>query len=117
MRTGVICKIVQEKNYAKIKAKSGEEVHFHEHCLWGIKFSELRIGQEVEFEMQPARKGFLGFNVRRYIHEGSIPAGELCRTSKKGGSIEKDKIVNLAVFSNENIIQEDDFNCHYCAND
>ncbi len=64
MQIGKISKLFQDKEYGKIKTNGGEEAHFHKLCLWNIQFSDLTEGQEVEFEIQPANKGFLAFHIR-----------------------------------------------------
>jgi len=64
MQIGRISKLFQEKEYGKIRTNSGEEAHFHKLCLWDIQFVDLTEGQEVEFEIQPAYKGFLAFHIR-----------------------------------------------------
>ena len=67
MHIGNIVKLFRDKEYGVIRTKDGEDVHFHNHCLWDVQFNELMDGQEVEFEMQPTRKGFLGFQIRPHI--------------------------------------------------
>jgi len=64
MLTGNITRILYDKEYGLITSVSGEEAHFHQQCLWNTKFSDLREGQEVEFEIQQSRKGFLAFQIR-----------------------------------------------------
>lgn len=64
MQKGNITKLVHDKEYGLIRAETGEEVHFHKHCLWNVQFNELREGQEIEFEFQPTYKGYLGFQIR-----------------------------------------------------
>ena len=67
MQTGTITRLIHDKEYGCIRTRGGEEAHFHKSCLWDIQFSDLAEGQEVEFEIQPAYKGFLAFQIRRYI--------------------------------------------------
>jgi cold shock CspA family protein len=64
MYRGNITRLFHDKEYGSIKAKSGEDVHFHKYCLWNVQFDELFDGQEVEFEMQATHKGFIGFQIR-----------------------------------------------------
>ena len=67
MHAGTISKIFQDKGYGCIKTESGEDIHFHKHCLWDIQFTDLKENQEVEFEIQPSHKGSLAFHIRPYI--------------------------------------------------
>ncbi|MBP6343723.1 MAG: cold shock domain-containing protein [Candidatus Omnitrophica bacterium] len=64
MQTGNITRLFYDKEYGSITSNSGEEAHFHNHCLWDIQFADLREGQEVEFEIQQSHKGFLAFQIR-----------------------------------------------------
>lgn len=67
MKLGNIKKLFRENQYGSIETSSGEELHFHKHCLWDIQFNQLFEGQEVEFEVQPSYKGFLAFDIRPYV--------------------------------------------------
>jgi len=67
MQAGTISKLVRDKEYGTIKTKSGEDIHFHKHCLWDMQFADLMENQEVEFEIQSSHKGFLAFHIRPYI--------------------------------------------------
>lgn len=67
MYIGNIAEIFQDKKYGLIRTEDGKEVHFHDQCLWGVQFQELTKGQKVEFEMQSTNKGYLGFQIRRYV--------------------------------------------------
>ena len=67
MHIGSITKLFQEKKHGLIRAENGEEIHFHEHCLWDTKFADLNEGEKVEFELQITRTGFLGFHIRHYV--------------------------------------------------
>jgi len=64
MQTGHIVHLFRDKAYGRIRTQDGEEVHFHEHCTWGVKFDELREGQKVEFQTQLTLRGMLGSEVR-----------------------------------------------------
>lgn len=64
MDIGIISQLFQEKEYGKIKINTGEAAHFNKHCLWDTQFKDLAEGQEVEFEIQKASKGFLAFHIR-----------------------------------------------------
>ncbi len=75
MQVGTISKLFHDKEYGKINADIGEELHFHKDCLWEIPFAELMEGQEVEFEIQSSYKGRLAFHIRPYIkkdHQNDI---------------------------------------------
>jgi len=67
MHTGTISKLFHDRGYGKIRANSGEDAHFHKHCLWDMQFADLKENQEVEFEIQSSHKGFLAFHIRPYI--------------------------------------------------
>ena len=67
MFVGHITKLCHDKKHGLIRANDGEEIHFHQQCLWDIHFDELTDGQEVEFEIQSSRKGFLGFHIRPHF--------------------------------------------------
>ena len=67
MQEGTISKLFRDKEYGCIRTKSGEDVHFHKHCLWDMQFADLQENQEVEFEIQSSHKGFLAFHIRPYI--------------------------------------------------
>ena len=63
MQTGVILELFPLGEYGKIGIGK-EEAHFHGQCLWGVRFSELFKGQDVEFEIQPTHNGYLAFHIR-----------------------------------------------------
>ena len=67
MHVGNISKLFHETEHGSIRTKEGEEAHFHKHCLWATQFGELKEGQEVEFEIQPSRKGQLAFQIRPHV--------------------------------------------------
>ena len=64
MQTSVILELSTLGEYGKIEIGQGEEAHFHGQCRWGVKFSELVKGQDVEFEVQPTYNGYLAFHIR-----------------------------------------------------
>ena len=64
MRRGNITKLFPDKQYGKIKIKNGKEAHFNKNCLWDVRFDELDVGQEMEFEVQPTHNGLLAFEIR-----------------------------------------------------
>jgi cold shock CspA family protein len=69
MHIGNVTKLFHDKEYGCIRTKSGEDTHFHKHCLWDIQFEDLKEGQEVEFEIQLSYKGFLAFHIRPYVKD------------------------------------------------
>lgn len=69
MQKGNISKLYVDKQYGFILTHDGVEALFHHECLWNTAFSDLAEGQEVEFEIQPAHKGFLAFHIR-LVSEG-----------------------------------------------
>lgn len=64
MHEGTISKLYHDDEYGKIMTTDGLEVHFHKACLWNIRFVDLSEGQHVEFEMEPAHKGYRAFHIR-----------------------------------------------------
>lgn len=66
MHKGNIIKLFHDKEYGAIMTTSGDEALFHKECLWDTQFTDLSEGQEVEFELQTAHKGFLAFHIRPF---------------------------------------------------
>ncbi len=66
MHKGNIIKLFHEKEYGAIMTTGGDEALFHKECLWDTEFADLCEGQEVEFELQTAHKGFLAFHIRPF---------------------------------------------------
>ena len=69
MHVGTISKLFRESEYGKIMTSTGVEVHFHKACLWNTRFADLSEGDHVEFEMEPAHKGYRAFHIRRETAE------------------------------------------------
>ncbi len=69
MQTGVILELSPSGEYGKIGIGKGEAAHFHGQCLWGVKFSDLVKGQDVEFEIQPTYNGYLAFHIRPCLNK------------------------------------------------
>lgn len=65
MHVGTISKLFPDDQYGKIKTSAGVEVHFHRGCLWNTRFADLMEGQRVEFEIEPAHKGYRAFHIRQ----------------------------------------------------
>ncbi len=53
-----------EKGYGFITAEDGEELFVHHTNIDGTGFKSLAVGQAVEFEVGPGRKGQDARNVR-----------------------------------------------------
>lgn len=83
MQIGKITKLCHDQKYGSIRAKTGEEVHFHQHCLWDVVFDELVDGQEVEFEVELSHQGRLGFHIRPSVKN------KLLEERSKWGKVKK----------------------------
>jgi cold shock protein len=64
--TGTIKRIVREKGFGFITPHDGsEDVFFHRSKLAPrVEFTDLREGEEVEFQTRPGEKGPQAFNVK-----------------------------------------------------
>ena len=64
--TGTIKRIVREKGFGFITPHDGsEDVFFHRSRLAPrVEFTELREGEEVEFQTRPGEKGPQAFDVK-----------------------------------------------------
>ncbi len=69
METGRISKLFQEKRYGKILMQDGVEAHFHEQCLWNVRFDDLTEGQEIDFRVQRTHNGMLASELCRHLAE------------------------------------------------
>lgn len=67
MPQGTIRKIVGDRGFGFIGTDSGPEYFFHMSSVEGVRFDELREGQQVEFtiEKDPRGRGDRAVNVRR----------------------------------------------------
>ncbi len=64
--TGVIKKLVTDKNFGFITPEGGaKDVFFHQKSLAGVEFVDLREGDTVSFEMEESPKGPDAVNVQR----------------------------------------------------
>jgi cold shock protein len=54
---GIIKRLVKDKGFGFIADSKGTEFFFHQSALKNIKFDELEVGQEVEFEDVDSTKG------------------------------------------------------------
>ncbi len=64
--TGTIKRIVRDKGFGFITPHDGsEDVFFHRSKLAPrLEFTDLREGEEVEFQTRPGEKGPQAFNVK-----------------------------------------------------
>ena len=64
--TGTVKRIVREKGFGFITPDDGtEDVFFHRSKLAPrVEFTDLREGEEVEFQTRPGEKGPQDFNVK-----------------------------------------------------
>ncbi len=51
MPKGTLGQLVKDGSFGFIRTEQGEHLFFHGDSLQGVKFSSLRTGQEVEFEV------------------------------------------------------------------
>ncbi len=56
MPKGTIRQII-DRGFGFIKTDDGKDLFFHRNEVEGVEFSNLRIGQAVEFEMGQDKKG------------------------------------------------------------
>ena len=56
MPKGTIRQVI-DRGYGFIKTEEGKDLFFHRNQIEGVEFSNLRAGQEVEFEMGHDKKG------------------------------------------------------------
>lgn len=64
MHTGKIKKLVGERGFGFISDNDGREVFFHQNNIVDSKFSDLKEGQDVEFDVEASEKGPRAVNVR-----------------------------------------------------
>ena len=62
--TGTIKRLVSDKGFGFIAAGDGNEYFFHNSACSGVRFDELREGQNVTFEKGQGPKGPRAENVR-----------------------------------------------------
>ncbi len=65
MATGTIARVT-DRGFGFIKVQGQDDVFFHSSALQDTSFDNLRVGQEVEFEIEkdPRGKGDRAANVR-----------------------------------------------------
>jgi CspA family cold shock protein len=61
---GTIKRLVSDKGFGFIAASDGTEYFFHNSACSGVRFAELREGQNVTFEKGQGPKGPRAENVR-----------------------------------------------------
>ena len=63
-QNGTIKRLVSDKGFGFIAASDGTEYFFHNSACSGVRFAELREGQNVTFEKGQGPKGPRAENVR-----------------------------------------------------
>ena len=61
---GTLKRLVATKGFGFVQAPDGSEYFFHESACAGVRFDDLREGQEVSFETGQGPKGPRAENVR-----------------------------------------------------
>jgi cold shock CspA family protein len=56
MPKGTISNVVPDRGFGFIKTEEGKELFFHRNELQEAEFSNLKVGQKVEFEIGQDRK-------------------------------------------------------------
>jgi CspA family cold shock protein len=64
MATGTVKFFNNEKGYGFISREEGDDVFVHYTGIDGSGYRSLEVGQKVEFEVGPGRKGEQAQNVR-----------------------------------------------------
>lgn len=64
MATGTVKFFNNEKGYGFISRDEGDDVFVHYTGIEGTGYRSLEVGQKVEFEVGPGRKGEQAQNVR-----------------------------------------------------
>ena len=63
-QNGVIKRLVSDKGFGFVAAADGTEYFFHQSACNGVRFDDLREGQQVTFEAGQGPKGPRGENIR-----------------------------------------------------
>jgi len=64
--TGKIAKLITDKGFGFISGEGLEkDLFFHRNSLVGVKFEELKLGDEVTFETEESPKGLNAVKVQR----------------------------------------------------
>ena len=54
---GKIVRLVKDKRFGFLNAGEKNDIFFHQSALKNVKFDDLTVGQEVEFELGEGAKG------------------------------------------------------------
>ena len=63
-QNGVIKRMVSDKGFGFVAADDGTEYFFHQSACNGVRFDDLREGQQVTFEAGQGPKGPRAENIR-----------------------------------------------------
>jgi CspA family cold shock protein len=61
---GIVKRLVADKGFGFIQADNGTEYFFHQSACNGVRFDELREGQQLSFDVGQGPKGPRAENVR-----------------------------------------------------
>ncbi len=64
MHKGKIKRLVNDRGFGFIGDTDGRDVFFHQNGLVDVKFTDLAVNQEVEFEIENTEKGPRAINMR-----------------------------------------------------
>jgi len=64
MHKGKIKRLVSDRGFGFIGDTDGRDVFFHQNGLVDVKFSDLTVNQEVEFDVENTEKGPRAINMR-----------------------------------------------------
>ena len=64
MYTGKVGRVVHTRGFGFISARDGRDIFFHESSLIDINLSNLKSGEDVEFEVEKTEKGPRAFNIK-----------------------------------------------------
>lgn len=63
---GTIKRLVADKNFGFIGPETGpKDIFFHATSLQGLQFTDLQVGDTVEFEVEETEKGPRAINVTK----------------------------------------------------
>lgn len=65
MTLGTIIEVARESGYGFIETEDGHKVFFHQRWLKHVKFRELRIGQQVVFDINSGPRGLRAHNLMK----------------------------------------------------
>jgi len=64
MHAGKIKKLIADRGFGFISDTDGRDIFFHQGSLVDVKFTDLSVSQDVEFEVEKTEKGPRATNVR-----------------------------------------------------